>query len=298
MPTSIISELWTQSTMNKPALFIIFFLFVLTFSTSAQDPNLHIYLCLGQSNMEGPAPIEPQDTTVNSRFQVLSVLDCSDLGRSKGDWYVAKPPLFRCNTRLSPADYFGRTMVANLPDNIRVGVVPVAVAGSKIEIFDKSHYQAYLDSSAAERPWMINMAKQYGGNPYQRLVEMARLAQQKGVIKGILLHQGESNTGDKAWPAKVKKIYDDLLTDLQLPPNSIPLLAGELVNADQEGKCASMNPIIATLPQTIPQAHVISSKGLPAVPDKLHFTSESIRKLGRRYAVEMLSLMGYKVSAE
>lgn len=261
----------------------------------SQDPNFHIYLCIGQSNMEGPAPIEPQDTTVNGRFQVLAVLDCPNLGRTQGTWYSAKPPLFRCDTRLSPADYFGRTLVANLPENIRVGVVPVAVAGSKIEIFDKGHYQAYLDSSAAERPWMINMAKQYGGNPYERLVDMAKLAQQQGVIKGILLHQGESNTGDQSWPAKVKKIYDDLLADLHLPPNSIPLLAGEVVNADQEGKCASMNPIIATLPRTIPQAHVISSKGLPAVTDKLHFTSESIRKFGRRYAVKMLSLQGYPV---
>ena len=262
----------------------------------AQDPNFHIYLCFGQSNMEGPARIEPQDTTVNSRFQVLAVLDCPELGRTKGSWYTAKPPLFRCNTRLSPADYFGRTMVDNLPETIRVGVVNVAVAGSKIEIFDRGHYQAYLDSSAAERPWMINMAKQYGGNPYERLVEMAKQAQKQGVIKGILLHQGESNTGDQAWPGKVQKIYNELLIDLGLAPNSIPLLAGELVNADQEGRCASMNAIIATLPQTIPKAYVISSKGLPAVPDKLHFTSEGIRKFGKRYAAQMLTLMGYTVT--
>ncbi|PKK34832.1 sialate O-acetylesterase [Siphonobacter sp. SORGH_AS_0500] len=263
--------------------------------TVAQDPNFHIYLCLGQSNMEGPAAIEARDTTVNARFQVLAALDCPQLGRSQGQWYPAKPPLFRCNTRLSPADYFGRTMVAHLPETIRVGVVPVAVAGSKIEIFDKAEYQAYLDSSAAERPWMINMAKAYGGNPYERLVELARQAQKVGVIKGILIHQGESNTGDKAWPAKIQKLYDNLLVDLGLAPNSIPLLAGEVVNQDQGGKCASMNAIIATLPQTIPNAYVISSAGLPAVPDKLHFTSESIRQLGKRYAVQMLSLQGYGV---
>jgi hypothetical protein len=34
----------------------------------------------------------------------------------------------------------------------------------------------------------------YCGNPYQHLVDMARLAQQDGVIRGIPLHQGESNT--------------------------------------------------------------------------------------------------------
>ena len=44
----------------------------------------------------------------------------------------------------------------------------------------------------------------YSGNPYQHLVEMAKLAQKDGVIKGILLHQGESNTNDKNGPTKSK----------------------------------------------------------------------------------------------
>ena len=73
---------------------------------------------------------------------------------------------------------------------------------------------------------------------------MARLAQKDGVIKGILLHQGESNNGDKEWPNKVKGIYDNLLKDLNLKAEEVPLLAGELVNADQKGACASMNKII------------------------------------------------------
>ena len=74
------------------------------------------------------------------------------------------------------------------------------------------------------------------GNPYQHLVEMGKSAQKDGVIMGILLHQGESNTNDKQWPAKVKTIYDNLLKDLDLKADSVPLLAGELVNADQNGK--------------------------------------------------------------
>ena len=279
-------------------LFLALLLSLLGFSAHAQDPNFHIYLCIGQSNMEGPARIEPQDTTVDSRLRLLAAVDCPELGRTKGNWYTAKPPLCRCNTRLSPADYFGRTLVANLPQNVKVGLVHVAVAGSKIEIFDKKDYKMYLDTSAKERPWMINMANQYGGNPYERLVEMARLAQKAGVIKGILLHQGESNTGDKEWPMKVKKIYDDLLTDLNLPANSLPLLAGELVNADQGGKCASMNTIIATLPQVIPKALVVSSKGLPAVPDKLHFSSEGIRIFGKRYAAALLASQGKKIDID
>ena len=54
-----------------------------------------------------------------------------------------------------------------------------------------------------------------------------------------------------------------------------------------------MNPIINRLPDTIPTAHVISSSGCTA-NDKAHFDSEGYRKLGRRYAIQMLSLMGYK----
>ena len=251
----------------------------------AQDPNFHIYLCIGQSNMEGAARIEAQDTiNVDSRFKILEALDCPKLNRQKGQWYTAKPPLCRCDTRLSPADYFGRTIIQNMPQNQSIGLVHVAVAGSKIEIFDKIKYKTYLDSSTKERPWMINMANSYGGNPYERLIEMAKIAQKSGVIKGILLHQGESNTGDKTWPAQVKKIYDDILVDLGIAPNSIPLLAGEMVAAEQGGKCANHNAIIATLPRSIPKTIVVSSNGLSAAKDGLHFDSAGVREFGKRYA--------------
>ncbi|GGD52526.1 acetylxylan esterase [Emticicia aquatilis] len=262
---------------------------MIRFNAHAQDPNFHIYLCIGQSNMEGAARIEAQDTVnLDSRFKVLEALDCSKLNRQKGQWYTAKPPLCRCDTRLSPADYFGRTMIQSMPQNQTLGLVHVAVAGSKIEIFDKVKYKAYLDSSAKERPWMINMANSYGGNPYERLIEMAKVAQKSGVIKGILLHQGESNTGDKTWPTQVKKIYDDILADLGMAPNSIPLLAGELVAAEQGGKCASHNAIIATLPQAIPKAVVVSSAGLTAAKDGLHFDSAGVREFGKRYAEALM----------
>jgi lysophospholipase L1-like esterase len=117
------------------------------------------------------------------------------------------------------------------------------------------------------------------------------------VIKGILVHQGESNTNDKEWPAKIKGIYDNLIKDLDLKPESVPLLAGELVNADQKGACAGMNKIIATLPQTLPNSYVISSAGCQGRPDHLHFTPAGYRLLGTRYGEKMLSLLGYAAPA-
>lgn len=276
-----------------------FSLLGLSLSAVAQDPNFHIYLCIGQSNMEGAGKIEAQDTVnIDERFRILEAVDCPEINRVKGQWYTAKPPLCRCKTGLSPADYFGRTMLENMPKEQKLGLVHVAIGGSKIEIFDKVEYKAYLDSSAKERPWMINMTKSYDLNPYERLIEMAKIAQKSGVIKGILLHQGESNTGDKTWTAKVKKVYDDILSDLNIPANSLPLIAGEVVGADQEGKCASMNEIIATLPKTMPQAIVVSSLGLPAIPDKLHFSSAGVRVFGQRYAAALLATQNIKIEVK
>jgi hypothetical protein len=253
------------------------------------DPNFHVFLAFGQSNMEGFPGIEPQDKSgVDPRFRILAAVDFANSGRQKGEWYDAIPPLCRSSTGLCPADYFGRTLVSRLPERFTVGVINVAVAGCKIELFDKDTYQNYAATAAS---WMTSIITQYGGNPYQRLVDMAKLAQQKGVVKGILLHQGESNTNDTQWPNKVGKIYRDLLKDLNLKAEAVPLLAGETVHADQRGATAGMNTIIAELPKVVPNSHVISSKGCECRPDRLHFTAAGYRELGKRYAEKMLELV-------
>jgi hypothetical protein len=278
----------------KHGLIIMAGLFISGIKAFSQDPDFYIFLCFGQSNMEGNARIENQDTTVDNRFQVLEAIDCPDLGRTKGNWYPAVPPLCRCHTGLTPADYFGRTLVANLPKNIRVGVINVSVGGCKIELFDRINYPSYVSTAPS---WMTTMINEYDGDPYARLVEMAKLAQKDGVIRGILLHQGESNTNDTLWPQKVKVVYDNLMKDLNLQPAAVPLLAGELVNADQGGVCASMNSIIALLPQSIVNSYVIPSNGCTSAPDHLHFTAEGYRMMGSRYAARMLSLLGYEITA-
>ncbi|MFA6947088.1 MAG: sialate O-acetylesterase [Pedobacter sp.] len=277
----------------KTGLLLIAGLLISSINAFSQDPDFYIFLCFGQSNMEGNARIEPQDTTVNNRFKILEAVDCPSLGRVKGKWYPAVPPLCRCRTGLTPADYFGRTLVDYLPKKISVGVINVSVAGCKIELFDKDNFQVYVSTAPV---WMTNIIREYSGNPYAQLVGMAKLAQKDGIIKGILLHQGESNTNDSIWPQKVKVIYDNLIKDLHLKAKKVPLLAGELVNEDQGGACASMNKIIATLPQTIPNSYIISSSGCTDTRDNLHFTADGYRKLGRRYAATMLSILGYKAT--
>jgi hypothetical protein len=269
-------------------------MFLLAAGVYSQDKNFYIFLCFGQSNMEGFPGVQDQDRTwTDDRFQVLVAVDFPELGRKQGNWYTAAPPLCRPHTGLCPADYFGRTLVARLPREIRIGVVNVSVAGAKIELFDKDNFHSYLATAA---PWMKDIVAGYSGSPYQHLVEMGRQARKAGVIKGILLHQGESNPNDRDWPRKVKAIYENLLKDLDLKAAEVPLLAGELIGADQGGACASMNGIIDTLRATIPTAHVVSSAGCTGRPDHLHFTFAGYRLLGRRYAETMLPLLGHKTN--
>lgn len=260
----------------------------------AQDPDFHIYLCFGQSNMEGNARIEDQDReNVSDRFKMMAVVDNPEMGRVKGQWYTAVPPLCRPGTGLTPADYFGRTLVETLPENVKVGVVHVAIGGCHIETFLPDSISNYVEKRAPG--WMKGMLAAYDNDPYARLIEMAKLAQKDGVIKGILVHQGESNTGDPRWPGQLKKVYDNIIRDLDLQGEVVPLLVGEVVNSDRGGVCASHNAVIARVPEVIPQAHVISSSGCDTAFDLLHFNAAGYRELGKRYANKMLQLLGYDV---
>ena len=261
-------------------------------STKKQKPdkNFYIYLAFGQSNMEGNARIEDQDREgVSDRWQMMAAVDFPNMGRKKFEWYTAVPPLCRESNGLTPVDYFGRTMVENLPEKIRVGVVMVAVGGCKIEAFMKDRAQEYGDNAAM---WMKNWIAPYDNNCYQRLLECAKEAQKVGVIKGFLMHQGESNIDEEDWPEKVKYVYDCLIEDLGLNAKDVPLLAGEVVNADVQGRSASMNEIIAKLPETLPNSYVIPSAGTTCGFDHLHFDAAGYREMGRRYANQMLKLMG------
>lgn len=260
------------------------------FSVNAADPNFYIYLCIGQSNMEGNASIEPIDRqNVPERFRMMAAVDFPEQSRKQGEWDLASPPLVRPYTGLTPVDYFGRTMVDNLPEDVKIGVICVAIGGCRIEHLAKDFDPSTLEKGA---DWFKSFMQAYDNAPYQRLLECALKAKEEGVIKGILLHQGESNTGDKEWCRKVHKVYDDLLSDLDMEPNSVPLLAGEVVTSDKGGVCGSMNSIIDSLPAEMSVAHVVSAANLPQKGDGLHFTAHGYRVLGCRYATEMLATMG------
>ena len=283
-----------QSTFKTMLLASV--LCLLPVSLSAQkkkaDPNFYIFLCFGQSNMEGAACPEAQDlASPGPRFLLMPAVDFPEKGRKMGEWCEASAPLCRPNTGLTPVDWFGRTLVASLPENIKIGVIHVAIGGIDIKGFLPDSIKNYVKTAPT---WMKGMLEAYNNNPYERLVTLAKKAQQDGVIKGILMHQGETNTGDPKWAGMVKRVYDNLCGDLQLKPEDVPLYAGNIVQAGGKGVCYACKKQIDELPLTLHTSQVISSDDCSNGPDRLHFDAAGYRELGCRYGEAVARNLGFE----
>ncbi len=268
------------------------------FAQSSQpDPNFHIYLLFGQSNMAGGGAVSDSpkvDCDTTPRVKVLAFSDCSAgpnckdyvMKRTVDQWYTAFPPLHDCSAGLegiSPGDWFGKTMIDSVRSDISIGMVPCALSGMALNVFLKG-------SSATSS---VGPSQVRGKNAYNWMLARCKLAQQKGIIKGMLLHQGESGTGSsQAWDAMAMQIFNDLKTDLGLDAKTV-LVVGQL-RSDSKSPSqnnTSFNNLLAGMPAKYPKVGLASSQGLSGNGrDVWHFNPSSMRDLGRRYAMALLSL--------
>ena len=272
-------------------------LFAVSGAIAAPNPNFHIYIAYGQSNMAGNGDINPSvdQATDPKNFLMLASYTANASQRSGkttqsikvGEWYPAIPPMFHATENLSPADYFGRAMVDSLP-GVTVGIIPVAIGAVAIKAFDKDQYKAYFSSAES---YIQNWARDYDSNPYQRIVDLGKKAKEVGVIKGFIFHQGETDGSGSDWQNAVYKTYKDFITALDLDENEVPFVAGEML---QEGNncCSSKNAGIAQLKSKFKKFGLASSKGLKGNGrDPYHFGREGVIELGKRYCSEMLKLI-------
>ncbi len=229
---------------------------------------------------ENQTAIEQMDrVNIPSNFKVMAGCDFTSPVRKTGNWYHAVPPLVQESAGLGLIDYFGRVMAQNLPDKT-IGVVPVATFHNTIQELSK-----YADPAK-----MGNQYNKYGKHAYSRLITLAKKAQQQGVIKGILL-QDERNLSydnDPQWEKVVKILYDDILADLNLDANNVPLFIGELPYGQYQGS----NERVKGITSTIPTAKVISAKdcGVNTSNAEL-FTADGVRLMGGRYAQAALKVL-------
>lgn len=236
--------------------------------TEPENPNVWIFMMAGQSNMAGRGGIEPQDLVSNERIIAIN---------NKDQWVGAKEPLHFYEPNAAGLDCgmsFAQELLVKVPDSVTIALVPCAVGGSSV-------FQ-WLNNEEHRGVALLS-------NFYQKVA----LAKKRGVIKGILWHQGESNANAGDLPN-----YSDALLGLftkfrtAVKNDDPPIIMGELGRfAKPEGKAAyfeEMNTLLLKIAEGDDSLFLVSSEGLDHKGDNLHFNSAAQRELGKRFAEIMI----------
>ncbi len=230
--------------------------------------NVWIFIMAGQSNMAGRGFVEPQDTIPNKR--ILTINKNNELIYAKEPLHFYEPSHSGLDLGLS----FGEKIISKIPDSISVLIIPTAVGGSSIEqwIENKKHRNVEL----------LNNFK-----------NKVKIAETYGEIKGLLWHQGESNTKDELSISNYDKNLSLLFTKFRQITNDgqLPIIIGELGSySNNKENFEKLNLEIETYAKTDKNVRIVKTSDLTDRGDKLHFDSKSIRILGDRYAEKILEI--------
>lgn len=239
------------------AVFVFIAIQLSTFCGEAPD-NMRLFLLIGQSNMAGRGAVEAQDQEVNPRIFMLD---------KEMKWVPARDPVHfdKAAAGVGLCSQFARDVLKKNPD-ITIGLIPCAFGGTRMD------------------EWKP------GSKLYVNAVLRTKEAVKKGVLSGVLWHQGESDTGKpelvKAYPEKFIAMIASLRRDLGA--EKVPLLIGEL--SRQNEKYADFNANLPGIVSKLQPCALVKSDGLKLGRDNLHFDSQSLRTFGSRYAVSYLKL--------
>jgi hypothetical protein len=264
----MIGQNTTERTLNFPKEIT----YVDSFPTK---DKVWVFIMAGQSNMAGRGFVEPQDTLANSH--IISIND-------KNKWIYAKEPLHFYQPNVTGLDCglsFAKELKAQLNDEkITIALIPCAVGGSKIDVWlnDSIFNGVHLKSNFKEK---------------------VDLAKKKGVLKGILWLQGESN----AIEGKTKEYKDDLknlFTFFRAYTNddSLPIIVGELGASPTTNEIREnyhiINEIIRDVTNGDKDSYLVHTEDLQFKADNAHFNSKSQRELGKRYAEIYIEILKNK----
>ena len=233
-----------------------------------RDKYFHLYLLIGQSNMAGRGEVGSQDKEIHPRVFTLD---------KAGKWAPAVDPIHfdKPVAGVGPGLTFGKTMADHDPA-IRIGLIPCAAGGSPIARWKHGGYWEQTDSK-----------------PYDDAIERTKMAMNHGVLKGILWHQGESDSNKndaELYEDRLATLINTLRVDLGMP--YVPFIAATLGDFVVENRPGAqiVNKSLKQISQRVKHTACVDSKGLEHKGDDVHFSAESARELGRRYAEAMIHL--------
>ncbi|MET4082550.1 hypothetical protein ABIB40_002510 [Pedobacter sp. UYP30] len=231
-----------------------------------KNNNKDIYILMGQSNMSGRGYLTPENQALgNPKVQVFT----EDLS-----WKEAHNPLHFDKPKavgVGPGLSFGMAM-ADANSKVEIGLVPTAVGGTSIN----SWVPGAKDKST-------------GKYPYDDAEKRIKAAMKYGTIKGIIWHQGESDSNEKGVESYMPKLKALIERVRKLTGNeNLPFVAGQLGQFSEY--YTAFNKMILSLPAEVPHTALVNTEGLVDRGDKTHFEANSAIKLGQRYAEKMLEL--------
>ncbi|HTN37909.1 MAG TPA: sialate O-acetylesterase [Arachidicoccus sp.] len=232
--------------------------------TTAIDSSFHIFLLIGQSNMAGRAPLDSMSTVTSPNILMLD---------KEGRWVPAKDPLHFDKPRVAgvgPGLSFAREMLKTAPKGTKIGLVPCAWGGSSIHVWQPD--SIYLHH-----------------HPYDEAIERTKIAIQRGVLSGILWHQGEADNNPyraSAYMGHLQELVNRLRSEFR--NEELPFVAGEVGYFKNKN---FINPVLDSIVLVIPHTGIASASGLKDKGDKTHFNTASARELGKRYAKVMRALL-------
>ena len=222
------------------------------------DPNFHLYLLIGQSNMAGRGVVDAESKEAHPRVLVLN---------KERQWVPATDPLHfdKPIAAVGPGLTFGKVM-ADANPAVKIGLIPCAMGGSKIE------------------EWAP------GTKNHEAMLARMNEARKTGVLKGILWHQGEANVKD---PSNYATLLTQLIAGLrkEFDAAEVPFVAGE-ITAFKPDRAAidRFNQILRAQEGQIANYACVKTQDLKDKGDQLHYDTASARELGRRYAKAILAL--------
>jgi hypothetical protein len=228
--------------------------------------KVDLYLLIGQSNMAGRGVPEAEDKQSHPRVFFFT---------TNQTWQLAAEPITFDPKKfhgVGPGVAFGKAM-AEANQTRFIGLVPCAVGGTPL------------------RRWLP------GADLYSNAVRRTKLAMNHGTLKGILWHQGESDSNEKdsaTYGARLASMIQSLRKEFSSP--NVPFVAGELgqfliTRTNHPNLFAKrINETLQALPTHVEKTGCVESTGLNHKGDDLHFDSASQREFGRRYARKMMEL--------
>lgn len=220
--------------------------------------DFHLYLLIGQSNMAGRGKMTDADR------QPVACIYSLD---AKGAWQPAAHPLHFDKPKAAGVGLgldFALAMQRENP-HATIGLIPSAFGGTRLDQWEK------------------------GDELYENAIKRVKTATRCGVLKGVLWHQGESDSKPELAPtygARLAKMIASLRADLG--DDNLPIVVGEVGQFRKQTPTPLINAQLNEAAEQIPRVGCASSVDLNHSGDSTHFDATSLKKFGLRYAEQMI----------